>query len=138
MNISTQNIPNEIISHIIEYISDIIGFDYKFCKYTKQFRLVYNKYNIKSKILNELFTDKWCIRKFYDMSKLENKRLENQNNFIKITNELGVIYYTPYAQKEYDNKKIKISVFTDINGITTIGVYKNIYDVVSFISKKTF
>jgi hypothetical protein len=137
MNTSIQIIPNEIISHIIEYISDIVGFDYKFCKYTKQHRFVYNKYNRKIKIIDNLFTEKWCIRKFCDMSKPENKGIENQNNFIKITNELCAIYYTQY-QKEYDNKKIKISVFTDINGITTVGIYKNNYDVVSFISKKTF
>jgi hypothetical protein len=137
MNTCTKNIPNEIISHIIEYIPHIVGFNYEYCKYAKKYRFVYNKYNIKSKILNELFTEKWCIRKFYDMSNPENKRFENKNNFIKITNELCAIYYTQY-QKEYDNKKIKISVFTDINGITTVGIYKNKYDVVSFISKKTF
>jgi hypothetical protein len=137
MNIYNTIIPNEIISHIIEYIPHIVGFDYKFCKYTKHYRFIYNKYNIKSKILNELFSEKWCIRKFYDMSKQENKSVKNHNNFINITNEFCAIYYTPY-QKEYDNKKIKISVFTDINDITTIGVYKKIYDVVYFISKKTF
>ena len=82
INKMSTNLPNEIISRIVEYVSERIGFDYKYCRYRKTWQFLYNKNNKICKIINNLITNTWCVRRFYDMSNPKNKILEKQPNFI--------------------------------------------------------
>jgi len=135
------NIPYEIISNIVDYVSNEIGFDYKYCRYRKIWRFFYNKSNKIYKELNDLLENKWCVRRFYDMSNPETRKIEGFPNFVTkensvLNSSLGVLYYTPPI-KTYDNKKIKVDVYTTITGNTVISLYKKSGTVVNMFHKIT-
>lgn len=126
-------IPNEIISEIIGYVSDSIGFDYKYCRYRKTYRFSYSENNTVGRVINELITNKWSIRRFYHMSNPNIENLVKLPNF-KIISPWGILYHTP---KTSDDINVKISVFTNIDGITVIGLYKGKYSVENLFHQTT-
>ena len=130
----TTTIPNEIISKIIGYISNVFGYDYKYSHSRKQWYFSCNKYNKTAAILNNMFTNVWSVRRFYDMSLPENAILLNNPNFrhANFNSEngkpLGILYYTKSSENIITNQvidKIRVNVYTTIEGNTVIGIYRN-------------
>jgi hypothetical protein len=122
-------IPYELISKIIEYVSDSIGFDFKYNRYMKTWRFLFNKCNKAKNAINDLITKRWCIRKFYDMTNPVNKKLETLYNF----KQNGALYYASPTNPNDIN--IKISIFTNIDNITIISLYSKKYSVENLIYK---
>ena len=127
-------IPNEIISKIIGYINNVVGYDYKYCRTRKQWLFSYNKYNKTALVLANMLTNTWIVRRFYDMSLPENAVLTNNPNFrhANFNSEngkpLGILYYTTSSKNLIINNlidKIRVNVYTTIEGNTIIGIYKN-------------
>jgi hypothetical protein len=123
-------IPCELISKIIDYVSDTIGFDFKYNRYLKTWGFTFNKSNKKKIMLNNLITEKWCVRKFYDMSNNFNKKIESLPNYSSV---FRAVYYTNNLNISSIN--IKISVFTNIDNNTIISVYSKKYSVENMIHK---
>jgi len=122
----TTTIPNEVIAKIVGYVSNHTGFDYRFCRYRKTWRFVYNKNNKIARLLNNLVENKWCVRRFYDMSEAKNKALESLPNFTHFKyGYMGIIYYTPLKPTKNANPSVRVNMFTTVNGDTVINLYKN-------------
>lgn len=120
----TTTIPNEVITKIVGYVSNHIGFDYRFCRYRKTWQFVYNKSNKIVRVISDMFENNWCVRRFYDMTEAKNKALEVLPNFKHFKyGYMGVVYYTPL--KDPYNKRVRVNVFTTIKGDTVINLYKN-------------
>jgi hypothetical protein len=141
---NSTKIPNEIISKIVEYVSENIGFDYRYHRYKKSWGFSYNKSNKIVAMMDDLITNKWYIRKYYDMSKPENKKFEKLPNFKLLiigygTNPLGLVCYTPVDStlnaNTNTNTNIKVSIFTTVNGHTTIGLFRNKFSVENMFYK---
>lgn len=136
---NSTKIPNEIISKIVEYVSENIGFDYRYNRYKKSWGFFYNKNNKIVAAIDDLITNKWYVRKFYDMSKPENKKLENLPNFKRLngigTNPIGLLCYTPNPIDCLMNTNVKVSIFTTVNGHTTIGLFRNKFSVENMFYK---
>jgi hypothetical protein len=121
-------IPNEIVSKIVDYVSDDIGFDYKYCKNRNTWRFLYNAHNKICSVINDLIVNRWCVRRFYNILHSETRKIENSRQFVLLKNfgfakNLGVLYYT-IPREEYEMKNIKVDVYTNIDGFTSIGLYK--------------
>jgi len=137
-------IPNEIISKIIGYINNVVGYDYKYCRTRKQWLFSYNKYNKNAVILNNMLTNTWIVRRFYDMSLPENAVLINNPNFRHANfnsdngKPLGILYYTTSSKNLIINNlidKIRVNVYTTIEGNTFIGIYKNGHYLIDLFHK---
>lgn len=130
----TTNIPNEIITKIIGYVNNVLGYDYKYCRTRKQWVFSYNNHNKIAVVLNNMLTNVWSIRRFYDMSLPENAILLNNPNFkyASFTADngvpLGILYYTKSPENIITRQvidKIRVNVYTTIEGNTVIAIYRN-------------
>lgn len=129
----TTTIPPEIISNIVGYISNVLGYDYKYNRYRKHWCFSYNKYNKKAVVLNDMLTYVWSVRRFYDMSLPENKILEKNPKFqyCSFTAHngfpMGILYYTEIISKPSKEQiyRLRVNAYTDLEGNTCIGIYKN-------------
>ena len=61
----TTTIPNEVIAKIVGYVSNRTGFDYRFCRYRKTWRFVYNKNNKIARLLRSIrvFVSIWIQKR---------------------------------------------------------------------------
>jgi hypothetical protein len=126
-------LPNELVSHIIGYISDSFGFDYTYNKYTKRYRCVYNKYNEKYKKIDELFSKQWVVRRLYNLTEGEevNEKIKNSKYYYE-KNNVGFRYFT---KAKFYNLNTKVNVSTRDNK-TTINIYKVINNTLVMLYRK--